>query len=288
MMKRTTVPIARVVSLFVLLFTISIAVVGQDNNALRIHYRLSMPHPSSHLFEVSIEVERPAHSNLSSIDFQMAKWAPGRYAVFDFAKNVQEVSARSVCPAGLDCNLADPPLTRVDYQTWRVDVAGSKPPGTQTIVFLNYKVFANDLSGTFSQLDSRHANFNGGNIFMYVVNHKQDPVELSIEPPQKWRIVNGRTDRANQSEWQFPNWDIMTDTPTEICPDWTEDNFKVDGKQYHVVVHSLGNEGGKRGALVRDIEKIVKAETAMWGAPEFDSYTFLLHFANDGHSSDGM
>jgi len=80
----------------------------------------------------------------------------------------------------------------------------------------------------------------------------------------------------------------MIDTPTEIAPDWTEDNFKVDGRTYHVVVHSLGPEGGKRGALVRDIEKVVRAETAMWGPPEFDSYTFLIHFAGDGHSSDGM
>jgi predicted metalloprotease with PDZ domain len=52
-------------------------------------------------------------------------------------------------------------------------------------------------------------------------------------------------------------------------------------------VHSLGQEGGKRAALVRDIEKIVRAETAMWGAPEFDSYTFLLHFAAN-RSGDGM
>lgn len=278
----------RFASISLLVFTISMAVVGQNDNALRIHYRLSMPHPSSHLFEVSIEVERPAGSNITSIDFQMAKWSPGRYAVFDFAKNVQEVSARNVCPPGLDCDLANPPVTRVDDQTWRVDFSNAKAPGRQTIVFLNYKVFGNNLSGTFSQLDSRHACFNGGNIFMYVVNHKQDPVELSIEPPKDWRIVNGRTDRANQNEWHFPNWDIMTDNPTEIGPDWTEDEFKVTGKQYHVVVHSLGNEGGKRGALVRDIEKIVKAETAMWGPPEFDEYTFLLHFANDGHSADGM
>lgn len=287
MISRMRVSVARVASLFLLLFTISIAAVGQDK-ALRIHYRLSMPHPSSHLFEVSIEVERPANSDIDAIDFQMAKWSPGRYAVFDFAKNVQEVTARNVCPPGLDCDLANPPITRMDDQTWRVDVSNSKPPGRQTIVFFNYKVFANDLSGTFSQLDSRHASFNGGNIFMYVVNHKQDPVELSIDPPKDWRIVNGRTDSANQNEWRFPNWDILTDNPTEIGPDWTQDNFKVNGKQYHVVVHSLGNEGGKRGALVRDIEKIVKAETAMWGAPEFESYTFLLHFANDGHSGDGM
>ncbi|HEV2717497.1 MAG TPA: PDZ domain-containing protein, partial [Terriglobales bacterium] len=115
-----------------------------------------------------------------------------------------------------------------------------------------------------------------------------DPVSLSINVPKAWRVVNGRMDKKDQTEFQFPNWDILIDTPTEVAPDWTEDNFTVDGKTYHVVVRSVGNESGKRPALVRDIEKIVRAETTMWGPPEFDSYTFLIHFANDGHSSDGM
>jgi predicted metalloprotease with PDZ domain len=39
---------------------------------------------------------------------------------------------------------------------------------------------------------------------------------------------------------------------------------------------------------VRDIEKIVRAEVAMWGPPEFRDYTFLLHFAADDRSGDGM
>jgi predicted metalloprotease with PDZ domain len=287
MINRLRVSIARAAYLFLLLLTISIAVVGQDQE-LKIHYRLGMPHPSSHLFEVSIEVDEPPDSHADSIDFQMAKWSPGRYAVFDFAKNVQEVNASSRCSPNLDCEQLILPITRVDDQTWRVQVGGFKFVDNVTRFVFRYKGFASDLSGTFSFLDSRHANFNGGCLFMYIVNHKQDPVALSIEPPKDWRIVNGRTDASDQRDWQFPNWDILIDTPTEIAPDWTEDNFKVDGKQYHVVVHSLGNEGGKRRALVRDIEKIVKAETAMWGPPDFDSYTFLIHFANDGHSGDGM
>ena len=282
MIKSLRVSIARVASLSLLLLTINLAVVGQDKQ-LKIHYRLAMPHPSSHLFDVSLEVERPADSNIDSIDFQMPKWSPGRYAVFDFAKNVQEFQAAAgVCPPKSRCDQAMRPVTRVDDQTWRVPFMNSPS------LTITYKVFANDLSGTFSELDSRHANFNGGCVFMYVVNHKQDPVALSIDPPKDWRIVNGRTDRAGQREWQFPNWDIMIDTPTEVGPDCTEDNFRVGGKEYHVVVHSLGNEGGRRRALVSGIEKIVRAETAMWGPPEFDSYTFLVHFAADGHSSDGM
>jgi predicted metalloprotease with PDZ domain len=287
MINRLRDSIARAALLFLLLLTLSIAVVGQDA-PLKIHYRLAMPNPSSHLFEVSAQVETAPGAKVDSLDFQMARWSPGRYAVFDFAKNVQEVHASSLCPPNLTCEQIILPITRVDDQTWRVQLGGFKLIGDITRFKIRYKVFANDLSGTFSQLDSRHANFNGGCVFMYVASHKQDPVTLSIDPPKNWRIVNGRTDTSDQRDWQFPNWDIMIDTPTEISPDWTEDDFKVDGKNYHVVIHSLGNEGGKRGELVRDIEKIVKAETRMWGPPEFASYTFLIHFANDSHSGDGM
>lgn len=268
-----------------ILIIFSAVAIGQDGS-LSVRYHLAMSNPNSHLFEVSIEVQKPSDYPIDSMDFQMPKWSPGRYAVFDFAKNVQEVRTRAECLAGMDCKLVDPPLIRIDDQTWHVDLSDLKLRPIS--VFFEYKVFANDLSGTFSQLDSRHANFNGGCIFMYVVNHKQDPVSLSINPPKGWRVVNGRMDKKDQTEFRFANWDTMTDTPTEIAPDWSEDDFGVDGKTYHVVVHSMGNEGGKRPALVRDIEKIVRAETAMWGAPEFESYTFLIHFANDGHSGDGM
>jgi predicted metalloprotease with PDZ domain len=257
-----------------------------QSQPLQIKYWLAMPHPTSHLFEVTIEVELPGDPSLTSLDFQMPRWSPGRYAVFDFAKNVQEVKAREACPAGLDCTMPESNVTRIDDQTWRVDIAQNRRPGTS--LMFNYKVFGNDLSGTFSQLDSRHANINGGCVFMYVVNHKQDPVKLSFNVPTGWRVVNGRTDKKDQTEFAFENWDVLIDTPTEVSPDWTDDPFTVAGKTYHVVVHSLGSEGGKRPALVRDLEKIVRTETAMWGPPEFDSYTFLIHFANDGHSSDGM
>ena len=252
-------------------------------------YHLAMSRPLSHLFEVTMDVELASDVTAKWLDFQMPRWSPGRYAVFDFAKNVQEFKAytmncaqRKDAPSSLNCQVSYFSVERPDDQTWRVQTQGGQK------LTVSYKVFGNDLSGTFSQLDSRHANFNGGSVFMYVVDHKPDPVKLTIAPPAGWRIANGRMARNDQREWQFPNYDVMIDTPTEIAPDFTEDQFDVDGKHYRVVVHSFGDEGGKRAALVRDIEKIVRAETAMWGAPEFDSYTFLLHFAADDHSGDGM
>lgn len=279
-------------SLVCALIFLVFGVVSAQDQPRSITYRLSMSRPVSHLFEVSIEVELPKDSKAKSVDFQMAKWSPGRYAVFDFAKNVQEFQALAgICPQTAQCKMAPLPVSRVDDQTWRVAIPNGAADGSNRNVesmTVRYKVFGNDLSGTFSQLDPRHANYNGHSIFMYVVNHKPVPVRLFIDPPAGWRIVNGRMDRPDQREWQFPNWDIFVDTPTEIAPDFTVGEFQVDGKKYHVVVHSFGDEGGKRAALVRDIEKIVRAEIAMWGPPEFDSYTFLLHFAADDISGDGM
>src|SRR5207245_8266386 len=82
-----------------------------------------------------------------------------------------------------------------------------------------YRVVGNKLSGTYAQLDTGHANYTGGEIFMYVVGHKPDTVDLHIEPPPNWRVVNGRTERPDQHDWKYPNYELMIDNPTEIGPD---------------------------------------------------------------------
>src|SRR5215831_20033166 len=111
----------RALTIAALMLSAALAAAAQEQ-PLHIKYWLAMSRPASHLFEVTIEVELPSDPNLRSLDFQMPKWSPGRYAVFDFAKNVQEVKAREACPAGLDCIMAEAPVSRVDDQTWRVQL----------------------------------------------------------------------------------------------------------------------------------------------------------------------
>ena len=60
-------------------------------SALALEYHLILTHPSLHLVTVQISA-----GNVSGefIDFVMPAWAPGRYAIYDFAKNVQEFEAK--------------------------------------------------------------------------------------------------------------------------------------------------------------------------------------------------
>ena len=107
-----------------------------------------------------------ARCEAPELKFVIPAWAPGRYAIYDFAKNVQEFSARGA-------EIVPLPWIKLDKQTWRVDA--SRSAGT---VHVNYQVFANDLTGSFSQVDSEHANLNGPSVFMYVDEHKPDPITL--------------------------------------------------------------------------------------------------------------
>src|SRR5213082_1839359 len=94
---------------------------AQDTSApaYKISYRISMPQPASHLLEVQVDVSRLAGAD--HVNFQMPRWSPGRYAVFDFAKNVQEARGASYCPPEAKCDRAALRAERLDTQTWRVE-----------------------------------------------------------------------------------------------------------------------------------------------------------------------
>src|SRR5262249_16110604 len=139
LMNRFSPVIKRTSPAVLLLLVASVVGVAQQPEPLGIKYWLAMPHPNTHLFEVTVVVSLPADSRLKSVDFQMPKRSPGRYAVFDFAKNVQEVKAREACPAGLDCTSPNLTVTRVDDQTWRAELASFMHPGMS--LMFSYKVF---------------------------------------------------------------------------------------------------------------------------------------------------
>jgi predicted metalloprotease with PDZ domain len=235
-----------------------------------IEYRLEIVDPASHLLEVSIRVPFTD----APLEFQMPAWSPGRYVVYDFARNVQDATAGDARGRPLA-------VQKVDKQTWRVAASAAEKPVT-----FAYRVFADDLSGTFSQLNSSHANINGASVFMYVVGHKANPVHLTIDAPAGWRTVSGLG--GTSSSFNTPNYDVLIDNPIEIAPSFDLRTFQVDGRTYNVMTHQLGDHE-EPDKFAADVERIVRAESAiMGGPPDLERYAFLIHFAPDAVAGDGM
>jgi predicted metalloprotease with PDZ domain len=235
-------------------------------------YRLRMPDPASHLFEVEVTAATAGEP----VEFQLPAWSPGRYVIYDFAVNVQNARATDAEGHALV-------VEKTDKQTWRVT-----PRASGRVTFA-YQMFADNLSGTFSQLDERHANYNGASLFVYVVGRKPAPVHLEIEPPPNWRVVNGATTAADQRRFEFANYDLLIDTPTEIAPDFEVSTFREGSCEYRVVTHQLGAPRGDAARYAADVQKIVRAENAVMGVPpDLPRYTFLVHFAPGNDGGDGM
>ncbi len=238
-----------------------------------IAYHLILNRPTTHLMQVEIKVQ---DISAPSIEFVMPRWAPGRYAIYDFAKNVQQFQATDA---------RNQPLawSQPDDTSWRVDTEGA-----QGAVEVRYRVYGNDLTGSFSQFDTTHAAVNGASVFMYVAGHKPNPLTLTVNPPAGWKIVSGFSLSTNQRTFRVPDYDILVDTPLEISPHLMIQTFQDRGKTFRVAVHSFDPNDKSIGPLVNGVKKIVDTEMGMMPAPDFSNYTFLFHFAPDIAMGDGM
>jgi predicted metalloprotease with PDZ domain len=259
--------------LFTLLTLAARAAQEPSSPPCHLAYHLRLSRPSTHLVEVEITTSEVAEP---TVDFVMPAWAPGRYAIYDFAKNVQEFSAVGAQEQSL-------PWTKLDKQTWRVDARGAG--GT---VKARYRVYANDLTGSFSQFDTSHANLNGPSLFMYIAGEKPAPLTLTVEAPPQWKLLDGFSESTTQRSFTVPNYDRLVDTPLEISPECALDTFQEQGKTIRVAVHSYDAEDTDRSKLLEGLKKIVHTEMAEMPEADFLHYLFLFHFAPDVALGDGM
>ena len=249
--------------------------------SLSLQYHLRLERPTTHIMNLEIDA-----GNVSGpfLDFVLPAWAPGRYAIYNFAKNIEQFEAAGAQGQPL-------PWMNVDKQTWRVDTRGAGGK-----VRVTYGAYENDLTGSFSQLDATHANINGASVYMYVAGHKRDPIDLAVETPVDWtkdvKVIDGFTLSPADHDFHVLNYDRLVDTPMEISPDCQVATFQDHGKTFRVAVHAYNGPGADvsqpMAKLVDGIKKLVNAEMGMMPTPDFDAYTFIFHFSPYIDLGDGM
>jgi predicted metalloprotease with PDZ domain len=235
-----------------------------------IAYRISWGDPTQHQYDIQIDVGKISGN---VVKLQMPVWSPGRYAPFFFARNVTGFTVTA--------NGSPVRWDRENGSLWRIY------PNGASAVTVNYRVYANTLSGTFSVLDSAHANWNGPSLFMYVVDHKPDPTRLHVTIPAGWTLVNGDSHDARQSDFSFENYDRLADTPTEISPSLMLDTLRIDNRVYRAMIHHNGATSAEtRRRFLDGLGKIVAYENTVFDPPPLEMYTFLFNLGYGG--GDGM
>jgi predicted metalloprotease with PDZ domain len=237
--------------------------------APQIHYQVSMFHPQTHLFEVTLHLKDYC---LPTLDLKMPVWTPGSYLVREYAKNLQDFATHSGNPAGKK------PLAwgKLAKNHWQVQTMGVSE------LTVNYRIFANELSVRTNHLDATHGYFNGAALFFRIPGFERQPYQVTIIPPNsEWQITTALPPvPKTRNTYLATDFDTLVDSPFEVgCHNLYD--FEVLGKPHQLAIWGEGNFEPQR--MIADISKIIAAEAKIFGGLPYEQYIFLLHLSPNGY-----
>ena len=238
-----------------------------------ISYRFSFPEPQHRWMQVEA-----SFTDLGSapLELRMSRSSPGRYSLHDFAKNVYDVHAFAAGGREL-------PTERPDPYGWTIDGHGGS-------VTVKYKVYGDRVDGTYLAVDETHAHINMPAAIMWARGLDDRPSAITFVQPAgaQWRVATQLKAGTSPLEFTAPNLQYLMDSPSEFGPVVIR-QFTVGPRTFRFSLHHTGPDA-ELDAFVKDVEKIVRQEGAIFGEyPEYEpgTYTFLadyLPWAN----GDGM
>jgi len=240
-------------------------------SGLDLHYQVAMPHPESHLFEVTLQVKG---WSLPLLDLKFPVWTPGSYLVREYARHLQDFTAHTE-------TTSDRPLPwrKVSKNHWQIELAdlGANPAD----ITVRYQIFANELTVRTNHLDRTHGYFNGAALFFFLPKFERYPITVAIVPPDpSWRITTPLPSLPGQPHTFYAaDFDTLVDSPFEIGTHQLHE-FEVLGKPHQLAIWGQGNAEPEH--IMQDVQKIIEAEAQVFEGLPYDRYLFLLHLTSQG------
>jgi predicted metalloprotease with PDZ domain len=235
------------------------------SNMASLCYQVAMSQPASHLFEVTLKI---SNWRSPTLDLKMPVWTPGSYLVREYAKHLQDFTARSEEGELISCKRGK--------NHWQVATENS------TEIQVNYRIYANELTVRTNHLDTTHGYFNGAALFFFIPGLEQEPIRLKIVPPHSdWRVAT-TLPKIEKEEHTFlaQDFDTLVDSPVEIGTHQVFD-FEVLGKPHSLAIWSQGNSNPQQ--IIADTTKLIEAEAAIFDGLPYEQYLFLLHLSGSGY-----
>ena len=252
-------------SLTIVFSICTLLVFGQN-----INYKLKMPRPQSHYFEVEMVV---SDLKASTFEVKMPVWAPGSYLVREFSKNVNLVKAFDEKGKELD-------VIKKSKNKWSINKGATKK------VTIKYEVYAFELSVRTSFIDLTHGFVSGTSMFMYIEECKNLAGKLEIYPYKDFKVISTALPRVSEgiskegfSEFEFENYDQLVDCPIEMGNQEVFE-FNAAGVKHTVAIYGVGNHN--IDMLKVDMAKIIEKTSAVVGENPNQNYTFIIHNVIDG------
>ena len=232
-----------------------------------ISYTLRFLEPHSHYLEVEAVI--PA-AGQTEVELMMAVWTPGSYLVREFARNLEDITART--PSGSPLTIDSTRKNR-----WRVATGGAPS------VVLSYRVYSREMSVRTNWVDTDFALINGAPTFITIAGVTARPHLVTLELAAGWaRSVTALPPASGgrAHSYRAADFDTLIDSPI-VAGNPAVYEFTVSGTPHYLV--NVGEGGLWDGArAAEDVELIVREQHELWGAVPYDRYVFLNLITESG------
>ena len=232
------------------------AVVQEDT----VYFNVGMEQRSNHTFHVTMRTE--VSGTQDYVDLRMPVWSPGYYQLMDFPDRVNTFEATDSHGATLDWE-------RLGKDTWRVRIGESRE------INVGYSVLADRPFVATSYVDTGRAFIKPASLFMYPDGQLEQPVILSVNPPEHWPDVATGLEPLPGVPFAYvaSDFDMLYDSPLLIGALKVLPTFFVDSIEHRFI--GYGMETFDEESLMTDIQKIVESSVALIGELPYRHYTFI-------------
>lgn len=232
-----------------------------QSDAAAIRYRLSFRQAANHRVEVEATIPT---DGAASIRLMMPVWTPGSYLVREYARQIEEISARD--------ESANRALTidKVDKNHWVVQCAGAKD------IVVHYVLYGREMSVRTNWIETDFAFLTGAATFLTREDALARPHLVRVDGLPQWPdIATSLPTVDGRDAWHriAKNFDELVDSPIVVG---NIDIQKVDvgGASHHLA--TLGADGlWDTVRATQDIAKLIELEQKFWGETPYRDYWFL-------------
>ncbi|MDP5191554.1 M61 family metallopeptidase [Rheinheimera baltica] len=238
-----------------------------------VNYQLDVSDVTAHLITVTLSFKPTQAVH----ELSLPAWIPGSYMIRDFARNIVSINAYD--------DVGSLQLTQLDKQRWQLSC-------NNHIVYVRYKVYANDLSVRAAYIDDEVAVLNPACLCLCVSElqtlvHHVDVIKPQADVAASWRLATGLS-RASDTpfvgfgRYYADNYQILIDSPL-LLGVFTLCEFSINDINHYLVV--TGSNLTDLTRFTDDLTKICQQQLNVFGAlpDDLDSYWFLLWVTEDGY-----
>ncbi|MBK6586703.1 MAG: hypothetical protein IPG22_00065 [Acidobacteria bacterium] len=230
-----------------------------------ISYTVSMSKPWTHLLEVEMKVKWAQMPEKAEL--KMPVWTPGSYLIREYARHVQNFSAKDA--SGNELTWA-----KSNKNTWAIDTKGAKE------IVAKYLVYSNELTVRTNEVNDEHAFWNNSAALFFVKDHLAAPSTVKVNPYGNWRSQQAfrRSKPGKYVQGRKTTMFFMIRHLRLVISRNTSSMFR--GKSHRFVITGEGNYDLKKLAV--DTAKIVEESYKIFGELAYDNYTFIVNTRGGG------